>query len=62
MLVRDKGKTAYKLQGTIDDRLKAKEIGTKEVRERQREGRMDPAPSRSSPSVLFTLSGFQLVY
>ncbi len=27
------------------DRLKAKEIRTKEVREKQREGRMDPTPS-----------------
>jgi hypothetical protein len=30
---------------TRHDRLKAKEIRTKEVRERQREGRMDPTPS-----------------
>ncbi len=28
---------------TRHDRLKAKEIRTKEVRERQREGRMDPS-------------------
>jgi hypothetical protein len=29
---------------TRHDRLKAKEIRTKEVREKQREGRMDPTP------------------
>jgi hypothetical protein len=38
-LVSDKGKTAYKLQATRHDKLKVKEIRTKEVRERQREGR-----------------------